>query len=379
MRRDGTKSFALATVLAAAFGAAWQMPVRAADAGAEALIEKYRLRESATPVAAWVRWRRPQRILVDAGVPGLVDAVKSAAPGVTVISAGDAAEMVARSAGADAAIGRTRVICSEPLLAAGRNLRWLQSIYAGVEACVDKPQIRDGKLLLSNMRAIAGAVIAEHAIAMLLALSRNLPDSFRQQMHGEWAVMGEGATMRTLQGKTLLVVGLGGIGEQVARRADALGMRVIATRASNAPAPPFVSYLGKPDELANLAASADAVVVTAPLTSTTRGMFDAQMFARMKPSAYLVNVSRGGLVVTDDLVHALEARQIAGAALDVTEPEPLPKDHPLWLAPNVILTPHVAAQSDLGEEAQFAVIAENVRRYVAGARLLSVVDVDRQY
>jgi phosphoglycerate dehydrogenase-like enzyme len=177
----------------------------------------------------------------------------------------------------------------------------------------------------------------------------------------------------------MLVVGLGGIGSEVAKRAHALGMKVVATRASGRAGPDFVSYVGLPDELPKLAGEADFVVNTAPLTPQTTGIFDAAFFAKMKPTAYFINVARGKSVVTSALVEALNGKKIAGAGLDVTDPEPLPPEHPLWKAPNVIITPHVANDSDLGYDAQIKVVQENLRRYVAGERMLSVVDVSKGY
>jgi len=174
-------------------------------------------------------------------------------------------------------------------------------------------------------------------------------------------------------------VGLGGIGVEVARRAHALGMRVVATRASGREGPVFVSYVGLPDELEKLAAEADFVVNTAPLTPATTGMFGARFFAAVKPGAFFVNVGRGQSVVQSELVAALKSGRLAGAGLDVTDPEPLPADSPLWQMQNVILTPHVSAQSDLGNEARFAIGIENLRRYVAGEKMLSVVDVAKGY
>jgi phosphoglycerate dehydrogenase-like enzyme len=185
--------------------------------------------------------------------------------------------------------------------------------------------------------------------------------------------------MTLVRGKTMLVVGLGGIGSEVARLAHAAGMRVIATRASARTGPDYVSYVGLPDELLKLASEADVVVNTAPLTPQTTGVFDAEFFAKMKPTAYFINVGRGKSVVTSALVDALSSGAIAGAGLDVTDPEPLPAEHPLWRAPNLIVTPHVANDSDLGFGAQAEVIKENTRRYIAGERMLSVVDVARGY
>ena len=156
-------------------------------------------------------------------------------------------------------------------------------------------------------------------------------------------------------------------------------MRVIATRASVAAKPAFVEYVGKPAELLKLAGQADVVVNCTPLLPATEKLFDATFFAAMKPGGYFINVGRGKSVVQDDLVAALKSGQLAGAGLDVTEPEPLPADHPLWQLPNVIITPHVAATSDRVFARVFLLAQENTRRYVAGERLLSVVDTARGY
>jgi phosphoglycerate dehydrogenase-like enzyme len=137
--------------------------------------------------------------------------------------------------------------------------------------------------------------------------------------------------------------------------------------------------VGLPDELGKLAAEADFVVNTTPLTPATTGMFDAKFFATVKPGSFFVNVGRGQSVVQSELVAALKSGRLGGAGLDVTDPEPLPADSPLWKMPNVIITPHVSAQSDVDDDARFAIVAENLRRYVAGEKMLSVVDVVRGY
>jgi phosphoglycerate dehydrogenase-like enzyme len=217
-------------------------------------------------------------------------------------------------------------------------------------------------------------------MALMLAYARGLHFYVPERMAGRWTrELPPPGRMLTLEGKTVLVVGLGGIGVEVAKRAHALGMRVVATRASGREGPPFVSYVGLPDELGKLATEADFVVNTAPLTPATTGMFDAKFFAAVKPGAFFVNVGRGGSVVQTELVAALQSGRLGGAGLDVTDPEPLPADSPLWKMQNVILTPHVSAQSDLGDEVRFAIGVENLRRYVAGERMLSVVDVAKGY
>jgi phosphoglycerate dehydrogenase-like enzyme len=185
--------------------------------------------------------------------------------------------------------------------------------------------------------------------------------------------------MQVLHGKTLLVVGLGGIGMEVASRAHALGMKVVATRASGRHGPDFVSYVGLPDELFKLARTADVIVNTAPLTAETTGIFDAKFFAVLKSNALFINVARGPSVVTADLIDALKQGRIAGAGLDVMDPEPLPSNHPLWSAPNIIITPHVSSASDLPREARWTIARENLRRFIAGEKMLSVVDLEREY
>ena len=241
------------------------------------------------------------------------------------------------------------------------------------------PAVRERDILVTNMQRIGGPIIAEHVMGMVLAFTRGIDLYLPAQARGEWRRVTPPGRMAVIDGKTMLVVGLGGIGSEVAKRAHALGMKVVATRASGRTGPQFVSYVGLPDELHKLAAEADFVVNTAPLTPQTTGIFDAAFFAKMKPSAYFINVARGRSVVTAALVDALNGKKIAGAGLDVTDPEPLPPDHALWKAPNVIITPHVANDSDLGYDAQIKVVKENLRRYLAGERMLSVVDVTQGY
>ena len=156
-------------------------------------------------------------------------------------------------------------------------------------------------------------------------------------------------------------------------------MTVIATRDGGAGKPDFVSYVGKPDELLALARKADVIVSSVPLTPQTTGLYDAAFFAALKPTAIFVNVARGGSVVTAELVKALDEHRLAGAGLDVVDPEPLPPDHPLWKAPRVLITPHTSARSDLPGEARWTLAVENLRRYVAGEKMLLVVDPKRGY
>jgi phosphoglycerate dehydrogenase-like enzyme len=351
------------------------MLLAAGTAGAaESVIEHYGLEQATTPVSELPGWRKPKRILVGGFISGVAEHVQAAAPGVEVVVARPG-ELAQQAAGADVVIG----FCTPELIAAGKSIRWIQLVTAGVESCVGIPAVRERNILVTNMQRIGGPIIAEHAMGMVLTFTRGIDIYLSAQQRGEWRRSTPPGRMAVVEGKTMLVVGLGGIGSEVAKRAHALGMKVIATRASGRTGPPFVSYVGLPDELSKLASQADFVVNTAPLTPQTTGIFDAAFFAQMKPTAYFINVARGRSVVTSALLEALNSKRIAGAGLDVTDPEPLPADHPLWKAPNVIITPHVANDSDLGYDAQIQVVQENLRRYVAGERMLSVVDVGKGY
>ena len=340
------------------------------------LVQRLGLEESATPVRERPGWSRPRKVLVWNVLPGAVPQLQAAAPGVELLLAKDAAEAVRLAPEADAVLG----VCTSELLAAGPRIRWIQSYAAGVERSVAIPALRERNVLLTNMQRVAGPVMAEHVLALMLGYSRGLNFYIPEQQAARWTrELPPPQRMLALEGKTVLVVGLGGIGVEVAKRASALGMRVTAIRASGREGPPFVSYVGLPEELGKLAAEADFVVNTTPLTPATTGMFDARFFAAVKPGSFFVNVGRGQSVVQPELIAALKSGRLGGAGLDVTDPEPLPADSPLWKMPNVILTPHVSAQSDVDDDARLAIVAENLRRYVAGERMLSVVDVAKGY
>jgi phosphoglycerate dehydrogenase-like enzyme len=342
------------------------------------IVAELGLEESAQRVDQRDGWQRPRKIIVRAasGFPG-VEWLQPAAPGVKLLAVEKIEDAIAQAKDADAVLGW----CDPRMLAAGPRIRWVQWYFAGVERCVALPAVAERKLLLTNMQRAQSPVIAEHAIAMTLALARGVDLAVAQQPARAWRpeAAAPASRMRVVKGKTMLVAGLGGIGTEVARRAHALGMRVIATRASDRKGPEFVSYVGLPDELRKLVAEADVVVNALPLTPATRGTFDARIFSGMKRSALFINVGRGATVDTSALVRALASGALGGAGLDVTDPEPLPPDHPLWQAPNVIITPHVASDSDLGDARVWEIVRENLRRYVAGEKMLSVVDVERGY
>jgi len=351
-------------------------PVHSAEPGAP-LATELGLQEAAHPVGERPGWRRPQKIIVrNLQFPG-IEYLQASAPGAQFVVTDTLEAAIAQARDADAVVGW----CDARLLQAGPRIRWIQFLYAGVESCVSVPAVRDGTVLLTNMQRVQAPIIAEHATAMMLSLARGLDLAVAQQPARAWrpdALLGSGR-LRTIKGKTMLVAGLGGIGTEVAQRAHALGMKVVATRASGRDGPDFVSYVGGPDELAKLAADADVIVDALPLTPATRATFDAKLFERVKRGALFVNVGRGGTVATAALIDALRSGALGGAAFDVTDPEPLPADHPLWQAPNVIITPHISSESELGVTRVWEIVRENLRRYVAGSPMLSEVDVSRGY
>lgn len=345
-------------------------------AEAETLSEQLGLRAAGSPVREDPRWAPQGPIVVRVNSPESLARFQSIAGEVEIIGASNAAQALAAVAEATAIVG----FCSADILAAGPRLRWVQLYSAGAETCVPLPRVQSGEVLVTNMQRVSSPQIAEHVIGLLLALTRGLGPYLANQYQGVWDPLAVPMSKRwEIAGRELLVVGLGGIGSEVARRAHALGMRVTAIRASGRPGPDFVSEVAKPDALLRLAARADAVVNSAPLTAETRGLFNAEFFTAMPAHGYFINVGRGASVVTADLVAALSRGQIAGAGLDVTDPEPLPADHPLWQAPNVIITPHVAAGSDKVLIRLLGVAEENLRRYLAGEAMLSVVDPQRGY
>ncbi len=349
----------------------------AADPKAVEIVRELGLTESATALRDQKGWRAPKRIVMATSTP--LGSIQATTPGVEIIAVKNTEEMAAQAASADAIVGGDNVVCDERVLAAAKKVRWIAVMSAGVEECLGKTALERPGLIVTNMRAVAGPVMAEHSIALAYALARSLHVSVGRQAGEGWNRNFAGSSPQSLNGKTMLVAGLGGIGLEVARRAHALGMKVIATRASSKEGPDYVSYVGLSDELPTLIGQADVVVAALPLVPATTKLFDAKMFARMKKTAYFINVGRGGSVVTDDLVAALNNGTIAGAGLDVTEPEPLPKDHALWRAKNIIITPHMSAQSDLGQGTRELILREQLRRFAAGDKLLSVVDMKKGY
>lgn len=302
--------------------------------------------------------------------------LRELAPNVRIITVRSREEVMSHAADAHGMDGR---FASEEVIAAAPHLAWVQVSSAGVERYLEnKALVENERIVLTNMRAVTGPTIADHSFAMLLMLTRNMRVHEAAREQHRWGGPGSRSGI-ALEGRTLFVVGLGGIGSEIARRGDGFGMRIIASRRSDAPAPDYVDRVGKPDELLEMLGDADVVAIAVPLTRETDGLFDEEAFAAMKPGSYLINVARGRIVRTDALVRALQSGHLAGACLDVTDPEPLPPDHELWKMDNVIITPHTAGVAELSGERRWAVFRENIRRFGAGEPLLNTVDKEAGY
>ncbi|MCU7869286.1 MAG: D-2-hydroxyacid dehydrogenase [Candidatus Thiodiazotropha sp. (ex Lucinoma borealis)] len=352
------------------------------DMATTQLIQQLGLKESPQAIREAGFWRKPKRIVVlleerqHQSMPNAANWLQQVVGDAELVIAQTRAEMVFLLDDADVLLG----YCTHETLENGTQLRYILNYSAGVDRCMKSGLVQERDFLLTNMQRIYGPGIAEHVIAMMYMLTRKLHIFHDKQRQHDWD---RSAVKRTemweLQGRTMLVVGLGGIGTEVARRAQALGMRVIATRNSSRKGPEFVDYVGLAHELPALAGQADVVVNATPLTPATLGLFDSKLFRQMKPGAYFINVGRGKSVVTKDLIDALNTGHLGGAALDVQDPEPLPHEHPLWSTKNIIITPHISAGSSEQMDRFWLLVRENLRRYVNGERMLNVVDIKHGY
>jgi phosphoglycerate dehydrogenase-like enzyme len=265
---------------------------------------------------------------------------------------------------------------------AARKLRWIHSTAAAVHQLMF-PELVASDVVVTNSREVHGPVVAEQALALMFAVARKIPAAVRfQQKHvwGQERMWLEGRMPGELHGATLGLVGLGSIGKEIAKRAAALGMRVIAAREhpERGGAEDVATVYG-PSQLNELLAASDYVVLAAPVTPSTRCLMNAERLGQMRPTACLVNVGRGVLVDEAALADALRQKKIAAAALDVLEKEPLPPDSPLWDMDNVLITPHTGSVTPRLWERQYALISENVLRFLAGEPLLGVVDKNKGY
>ena len=271
---------------------------------------------------------------------------------------------------ADAAFGTLPA----DLLRRATRLRWLQAPQAAPPAGFYYPELVAHPLVATNFREIFNDHIGAHIMAFVYAFARGFHYYIPQQLRREWAKPAEDQGVVDLHAATALIVGLGGIGAEAARLCAAAGMRVIGTDARRAAAPEGVAEMHPPGALDALLPLADFVILTVPHTPATEGFFDRARFARMRATAFFINIGRGRTTRLDDLVAALRAGEIAGAGLDVYEEEPLPAAHPLWTLPGVLMTPHMAGYGPHLNERRFAILRDNAAAMLAGESLRNVVD-----
>jgi len=264
------------------------------------------------------------------------------------------------------------------LLPQARNLRWLQQWGAGADWLLRYPEAVELPFVLTNASGVHAIPISEHIFALLLAFARDLPHAFRGQCRREWRSYQEQEVFE-LAGQTLLLVGVGAIGQRTAQLAQAFGMQVLGIRRDPGRAVPGVAAMHGPEALDALLPQADAVVLTVPLTAETRHMIGEPQLRAMKSTAVLVNIGRGGTIHEEALVRALQEGWIRGAGLDVFETEPLPPDSPLWQMENVIITGHYSGKTPHYDRRAMAIFLDNLERYVEGRPLRNVVDKRRGY
>lgn len=294
-------------------------------------------------------------------------------PQIEVVHPATSEDVVTEIADAEAAVGAT---LTPEHLAAARKLRWLHSPAAAVHQYM-YPEFLASPVVLTNGRSVFAAAVAEHVIAMIFAMARQIPSCVRFQIQNTWGqqpLWESKPGVRDVAGATLGMVGLGAIGSEVVRRAAALGMNVVAVREHPEKSAEGVSTVYGSRDLSKLLGQSDFVVLAAPVTPSTKHLIGAPELAQMKPTAYLINVGRGVLIDETALAEALRAKRLAGAGLDVFEEEPLPPSSPLWALENLLITPHCGGFVENLWQRHVAVISENLRRYLAGEPLLGLVD-----
>ncbi len=297
--------------------------------------------------------------------------VAAALPELEVVVAEDPAQAAPVVPRAEAAFGTM----PPALLRTASKLRWLQAPQAAPPAGYYTPELIAHPAVVTNFREIYNDHIGAHIMAFVLAFARGLHHYIPRQLRREWRPepLETGGVLH-LPETTALIVGVGGIGAEAARLAAAFGIHVMGVDARRRDAPPGVLKLDGPDALDSLLPLADFVILTVPHTPATEGFMHRARFSRMKRTAYFINIGRGLTTRLDDLVAALRAGEIAGAALDVFEQEPLPAEHPLWTLPNVLITPHTAGHGPYLDERRFEILLDNARRFLAGQPLRNVVD-----
>ena len=283
-----------------------------------------------------------------------------------------ASRLMKETADADAIIGAP----PREVLAAAKNLKWLQITSAGVFPYLH-PEIVESDIVMTNAKTLSSAAIADHGFGMLLALTRKLNHFIAVRPKEEWRR--GNFSLEELEGKTALIIGTGGIGSHVARRAKAFGMRTIGVDPKEFPPRQSFDRMVYPDRLDEVVPEADVVFLCVPHTRESEGMFGAGQFEKLKRGSYFIALSRGRIYSQAGLIKALDSKRLAGAGVDVTDPEPLPKGNPLWKFDNVVITPHVATQGNLGTPLRIELYKDNIARFAAGEQLRNVVDKRKGY
>jgi len=297
-------------------------------------------------------------------------------PGANLVMATDRATAMKEIVDADAVIGAP----NGELLQLGKNVKWLQVMSAGVETVLHlsgSNYLRDSDIVLTNNQIVQGPEIADHALALLLTLSRGLLKFERMRTEENWQPRPYPGI--ELRGKTAVVVGVGGIGSQIALRAWAFGMNVIGVDPEDIPFSPFITRVVKPDMIDTVMPLADVLFISAPHTPMSHKMIGPKQFELMKQNSYFIAVSRGGTYDLNSLIKALDSRRLAGAGVDVMDREPLPKGNALWKFDNVVITPHIAGRSDQDRDRMVGTIKANIQRFIVGQPLINVVDKKKGY
>tara|TARA_A100001037_G_scaffold306474_1_gene351788 strand:+ start:1137 stop:2390 length:1254 start_codon:yes stop_codon:yes gene_type:complete len=362
----------------------------------EELVDKFGLRESELPVRDMPGWSPLQKVVVE--MPGnepwegrfeRLDFLQSIAPEVEFVPVKNLTDAIERGVldDAQATIG---LGCGPATIEAiGSQVHWIQSGSVGLDRCFNtvgedaqrmQEKMKEQNVLVSSIRDMTKHSIAQHSLTIMLSLIGGMDIHAERQRKHIWGrtrtdVVRDKHLDAEFRDLTLLVVGLGSIGTELAKLANALGMRVIATRNSSRSGPDFVDYVGLSDEMYELAKEADIVFAAVPPTPATLGLFDMRFFDAMKESAYFLSIARLGVINWDDLKEALKSEKIAGFGTD-----DLPQDDfELWDLPRVIMTPHVSDYSPRYRDNQYVFYRENLRRYMAGEPLLNLIDINRGY
>ncbi|MGY8825207.1 MAG: D-2-hydroxyacid dehydrogenase [Candidatus Latescibacterota bacterium] len=276
-------------------------------------------------------------------------------------------------------IDATLNICSESFIEAAPKLRWVQMLSTGVNG-IPFDLLRERGIAVTNAGAY-GPNMADHTMAFMLMLSRQIPQILRRQTKERWLKKDKSIPdPGELDGQTLLIIGLGGIGLETAKRAAAFGMHIVATRQHvDRPLPDYVDELHPIEALDELLPRADWVNVSVPYTVNTVNLIGDREFGLMRQGVHILCLARGGIINTDALMRALDSGKVAGAGLDVTDPEPLPDDHPLWDYANVIITPHASGQSEAAHRRLGEIVVDNAQRFLQHLELRNVVDLELRY